>query len=354
MFRKLYLPIAALLTLGFAGILLVSGCGGGDTAEAEEATEAAPALTVRVETATPRSISDVIQVAGILKAFDDVMITPEEGGTVREWVVDKGERVAKGQTIVRLKDDVIRAQYEAANAQYKMAQLNLERQTKVYEDRGISELQYKNLEFARDGAKANAELMKARLDRTVIKSPVDGVLEQQFVDDGEFAPPGMPIAHVVSTDRLKVQAEIPEKYAGSVRVGAGATLTFDAYPGDTVRANVSYVSATVNASNRTLTSEIVIPSRGGKYKPEMIARTRILREAKEDALVVSENVVLLVDMNKYVLFVEQNGTAVERVVGIGSRQNSHVEILSGLQPGDRVIVTGVQKLADGLRVSVVE
>jgi membrane fusion protein (multidrug efflux system) len=233
-----------------------------------------------------------------------------------------------------------------------MARLNLERQEKVYEENGISELQYKNLVYARDGAKANADLMKARLQRTLITAPVDGVLEHQFFDEGEFAPPGIPIAHVVSTKRLNVEAEIPEKYAGTVFVGAPALLTFDAYPGDSVSAEVSYVSATVDASNRSLMVEIVIPSKDGRYKSEMIARVRILRQSTENALVVNENVVQLVDMNKQIVYVEKDGIAHERIVRIGGRQNSHVQIIEGLQPGDRVIVTDVQKLVDGLPVAV--
>ncbi len=338
--------VAALAT----GSLLLAGCGS-DGADAKE-TKEEPVLTVRVETLTPRPITDAVQVVGILKAFDDVTMSAEEGGIVRSWVADKGDRVRKGDIIVLLNDDVIKAQYDAALSQYKMAELTLEKQEKVYEENGISELQYKNLMYARDAAQANANLMKARWERTRIKAPVDGVLEQQYFDEAEMAVPGMPLAHVVSTEKLKVRAEIPEKYAGTVSVGQKAVLTFDAFPEDTVRGTVSYISSTVDPTNRSLTIEVVIPSRDGRYKPEMISRMRVLRESKENALVVSENVVQLVDMDKHIVYVEENGVARERVVTLGGRQDSHVEIVTGLKPGDRVIVTDVQKLVDGLPVAV--
>lgn len=348
---KQYQLVMLLAVLGTAAVLL-TGCGGGDEANAKEAETAAPTLTVRVETLTPRPITDAIQVAGILKAFDDVTLSAEEGGVVRSWVAEKGDRVTRGQVIALLNDDVIRAQYEAAESQYKLAQLNLDKQQKVYEEKGISELQYKNLQYGRDVAKANADLMRARLTRMRITAPVDGVLEQQYFDEGEMAPPGMPLARVVSTAKLEVRAEISEKYAGTVELGQTAVLTFDAFPLDTVRATVSYVSATVDPTNRSLTIEIVIPSRDGRYKPEMIAKVRVLRESKEDALVVSENIVQLVDMNKYIVYVENDGVAQERIVTLGGRQNGHIEVVDGLKPGDRVIVTDVQKLVDGLRIAV--
>jgi len=352
MYRMKQYQLAALAAALVTGLVTFAGCGSGDKAEAGENENVAPALTVRVETVTPRPLTDALSLAGILKAYDDVMISAEEGGVVKTWVADKGDRVKKGQIIAFLKDEVIKAQYDAAYAQFRMAEMNLDKQEQVYKENGISELQYKNLQYARDAAKANADLMKARLERTRITSPIDGVLEQRYSDEGEMAAPGMPLAHVVSTGTLKVQAEVPEKYAGTVTVGNDAMMTFDAYPGDTVRANVSYVSATVDPTNRSLAVEIVISSKDGRYKPEMIAKLHVNRETKNDALLVSENVVQLVDMNKYILYVENNGVAQERVVTLGGRQNNHVEIVDGLKPGDRVIVTDVQKLVDGTRVAV--
>ncbi len=247
----------------------------------------------------------------------------------------------------------MKASYDAANAQYKVAQMNAEKQESVYKEQGISELQYKNLLYNRDAAKANADLMKARWERTKIKSPVSGILDDFYFDPGEFAPTAVPIAHVVNINALKVAAEIPERHAGTVAVHTPALLTFDAFPGDTLKATINFVGSTVNASNRTLPVEIHINNPGQKLKPEMIAKVKVLRSSKKNALLISENVVQLVDRGRNIVFVENGGVAHERTVVLGAHLGNLVEVVEGLKPGDRVIVTSVQSLVEGQAVSAV-
>lgn len=334
-----------------AAALTIAGCGG----ESQGATpEEAPGLTVRVETVTPSPLNDAIPVAGIVKAAEDVMLSPEEGGVVKEWKVEKGQRVTKGQVIVVLKDEVIKASYDAAVAQYEMAAMNYEKQEKVYAEQGISELQYRNLQLGRDAAKANADLMKARWERTQIKSPVDGVLDEQYFDEGEFSPPGVPIAHLVNLSILKISAEIPERYAGAITSDAPMLVMFDAFAGDTLRTRISFVGSTVNPNNRALTIEAILPSHRGRLKPEMIGKVLVLRSAKESTLMIPEIAVQLVDRDRYVVFVEEQGKAAQRAVRLGAREGSRVEVLSGLRSGDRLIVTDLQKLTDGTAVRVAE
>jgi membrane fusion protein (multidrug efflux system) len=335
-----------------AAVTMFIGCGG----ESKGATtaEAAPGVTVRVETVAPTPLMDAISVAGIVKAADDVMLSPEEGGVVKAWKAKKGERVSKGQIIAILKDEVIKASYDAAVAQYEMADLNYTKQQKVYEEQGISDLQYQNLRLGRDAAKANADLMKARWERTQIKSPVDGMLDEQYFDEGEFSPPGVPIAHLVNLDVLKISAEIPERHAGSIASGAMMLVTFDAFPQDTLRARITFVGSTVNPSNRALTVEGVLPNHRGRLKPEMIGKVLVLRSSKDRALLVPEIAVQLVDRNRYVVFVENGGKAEQREVALGAREGNRVEVLRGLRVGDRLIVTDLQKLTDGTAVRVAE
>lgn len=342
--------LVALIAIS-AATLTIAGCGG----ESQGATpEELPGLTVRIETVSPTPLKDAIPLAGIIKAAEDVMLSPEEGGVVKEWKVEKGQRVAKGQLIVVLKDEVIKASYDAAVAQFEMAEMNYSKQQKVYEEQGISELQYQNLRLGRDAAKANADLMKARWERTQIKSPVDGVLDEQYFDEGEFSPPGMPIAHLVNLSTLKIAAEIPERYAAVIAAGTPMLVTFDAFPGDTLRTRLSFVGSTVNASNRALTVEAVLPNHYGRLKPEMIGKVLVLRSSKESALLIPEIAVQLVDRDRYVVFVEENGKAVQRVVRLGAREGNRVEVLSGLRSGDRLIVTDLQKLTDGTAVRVAD
>ncbi len=309
---------------------------------------------VRVEIVTPGQLVDAIQVAGTVKAYEDASLSPEEGGVVKEWVVPKGRYVRKGDLIVLLRDEVIRASYDAARAQYEMAELNLEKQKGVYEQQGISELQYRNFQLTRDGAKANADLMKARWERTQLRSPINGVVESEIPNVGEFAPPGIPITRVINLSTIKVQAEVPERDAGAVARGMGAVITIDALPGDTLRGAVSFAGAAVSSTNRALPVEIVIANPLRRLKPDMVAKVRLLRETKEDALLVSANVIQLVDRDRVVVYVEKDGAAEERRISVGGRQGNQVEVVEGLTAGDRLITVGFEKLVNGTPVIVTQ
>ena len=311
-------------------------------------------VDVRIEILKPSRLLDGVEIAGAAKAYEEVNLSPEEGGVVKEWKAQKGQQVKKGDLVVVLKDEVIRAGYDAAQAQYKMAELNFQKQEKVFDQQAISELQYKNLQYARDAARANAELMKARWERTQLRSPINGVVDNTYPNEGEFAPPGVPIAHLVNIASIKVQAEVPELYADAIHLGTPAVVTFDAVPGDTLSGKVSFLSSSLSTANRSLVVEIILSNPLRKVKPEMVAKVSLLRETKTNALMVSESIVQLVDRDRTIIYVENGGKAEERRLRLGGRQGNKVEVLEGLNPGDHVIIAGYQKLVDGTPVVVAQ
>jgi len=319
-------------------------------AEMQEQQE--QALAVKVVQVQAEPFTEMVLTAGIVKAVEDVMQSPEEGGVVKEWKVEKGQRVAKGDVLVVLNDDVMQASYDAALAQYKLAELNFGKQQAIYSEQAISEMQLKSSEYNRDAAKAQADLMKARLERTKLRSPIDGVLNDRFADKGEFAPPGMPLAHIVNIGTVKILAEVPERDAGAVSLGASARVVVEAVGNDTLLGKVSFIGSSVSPNNRTLPVEIVIGNSRLRLKPEMVAKVQIVRSRRSGAILVSDNIVQQVDRNRLVVYVEKDGRAEERVVKLGARIGNKVEVVQGLQPGDRVIVAGFQKLVNGQLVSV--
>jgi membrane fusion protein, multidrug efflux system len=352
--KKLVVFLPALMLA--STFFLLTACGNKDANDstATNGRDELQPVNVRIHAVAPAHFEEVIQVAGIVKAYEDVKLSPEEGGVVREWKAQKGQFVKKGEIIALLKDDVIRASCEAADAQYKLAQLNYEKQKQVFTDQSISEIQYKSAEYNRDAAKAQADLMKARWEHTQIKSPINGVLDDRLVDEGEFAPSSAPMAYIVNISVIKILAEIPELYAATIMLGTPVAITFDALPGDTLRGKISYAGKTVSPTNRTLPVEIYLNNPQGKLKPEMVAKVRVITAARDNVLLISENVVLQVDKNKLVVYIENGGKATERIVKLGGRQGNMVEIVSGLTPGDHVIVSGFQKLVNGNPVNVVE
>jgi membrane fusion protein (multidrug efflux system) len=339
--------------LGIAPALLFTACGDSEAQPGTEQQKSQEQITsVKVRSVKTEPFAETLSLTGYVQALDDIIVSTEEGGVLKEWKVSKGRRVRKGQVLVLMNDDVLKPMYEAAHAQYLTSQLNYEKQKKVYSEQAISELQFKTAEYTRDAAKAQADLALARLERSRIKSPVTGILDDRLMDRGELAPPGAPVARVVSIDRVKILIYVPERYAGTVERGAEVSFTVTSFPGETFAGKVSYVGAAVMIDNRSFPVELVVSNPGRILKPEMIAKATILQTAPRDAILLEDNVVQEMDQGKYVVYVEDNGTARERTVTLGRRNRSMVEITSGLNEGDRVIVVGQRNVFDGQSVTV--
>jgi membrane fusion protein (multidrug efflux system) len=349
-------PLHLILIGSFLLAIVNAGCGGGDTKNPQEAAREGleQAVAVRIQEIQPQPFTQAISLTGTVKAIDDILVSPEEGGVVKEWKYIKGHFVKKGDLIVRLNDDVAKASYDAALAQYKAAQLNYEKQESVYSEQAVSEMQLKTSEYQRDAAKANADLLAARWQRTQIRAPVSGILDDRLVDEGEMASPGVPIARIVKIDRVKLLINVPERYAGGVVRGTPVTFTISNFPQDTFQGTIDFVGAAISADNRTFPVELVLKNPGLKLKPEMIAKARVVESVQKHALLLEESIVQLVDRDRQVVYIENGGKARERVVTLGGRQQNMVEVVSGLEPGDRVIISGYQNLVDGQTVTIVQ
>ncbi len=324
-----------------------------DTPPAETASSS-PATLVRVQEIRLEPFAELLSIAGVVKALDDVLLSAEEAGVLKEWKAAKGQYVRKGAIIALLNDDVLRPSFLAAEAQYKNAEMNYQKQANVYAEQGISELQFKSAEYARDAAKAQADLARARWERTRVKSPVDGILDDHLVDEGEMTSPGAPVARIVNIDRVRIQVNVPERYASTLRTGAMLQLSVLAYPDETFRGKITHVGATVSADNRTIVVESIITNPRRKLKPEMIAKSEIARSQARDVILVRENLVQQMDQGLYVLFIEQNGKAIQRKVTLGAHIDGRVEVSSGLAVGDRLIISGFEQIADGQPVTVTQ
>ena len=310
------------------------------------------AVDVKVRPITPTKFTEHIRLTGTIASYDDIMVPAEEGGKLIAWKVPKGAAVAKGQVIAKIDDAILHAAFDAANAQYQLAETNFTKQQKVFEEQAISDLQMKSFEYQRDAAKAGMDLAKARWDKTSIKSPVNGILNNRFVDEGEMIGPGMPVAHVVSSARLKVLAGVPERYAGAFKLGDVVKFSVDAFPSETFSGKVIFIGAAVSKDNRSIPVEVQVTSGSSKLKPDMIASMDIMLAAKTNCIVVPEDYVQQVDKGIHVVYIAVNGVAEERKIQLGGSSNGNVLVLGGLRSGDNLITLGYQNVANGQSIKV--
>lgn len=348
---------------GLALGIVSAGCGGdaeaGDPADANAGAAQSFTRIINVEVATvaPETFVERIRLTGTVEANRDVTISAEEAGTIVELLVEKGARVGVGDSILRIDDRLLRAQFQEAEARSALAAETWQRRKRLWEeDRVGSELAYLEARYTADQAAAILASLERRLARTVVTAPIEGILDDRMVELGTLVSPGTAVARIVDLDPVKVIGGVPERYAADVRRGAEAAVGFDVLADRNFEGRVGFVGSAVDARNRTFPIELVVPNPGGVVKPEMVANISVVRRSFDDAIVVDQDAIVRT-ADGYAVFVvagpQDAPTAEVRAVEVGASQEDRVVVRSGLAAGDRLVVVGQQQVADGDRVRIV-
>lgn len=343
------------------GILLgVGACGGTPEADAvpQDSVETfARIINVEVETLGPQSFTSEIPLTGVVEANQDVMIAAEESGVIREIIVDKGRAVQEGDAIFRIDDRILRSQVDEARARANLAQETWERRKRLWEEDGVgTELAYLEARYSAEQAAASLAVLEERLERTIVRSPITGVLDSRLVEVGSMVATGTTVGRVVGMNPVKILAGVPERFAPDVRVGTEARIEFDVLPGETFNSRIQFVGVRVDPQNRTFPIEMLLGNPVRAIKPEMVAEIALITATLEDVIVVPEESLVRVEEG-FVAFVVVSGAdgdvAEARAVRLGPSRSDRVVIESGLEPGDRLITAGQTQVATGDRVRVV-
>ncbi|MFQ5604309.1 MAG: efflux RND transporter periplasmic adaptor subunit [bacterium] len=308
---------------------------------------------VKVMLITPQSFSEFIEVTGTVRADIAAVISAEESGVIEAFLKDKGELVSEKEVVVQLKSKVLQASFNEAKAAYLLSKATFDRQANLYRDKVISEQKYLEYKYSLDRDHARYENLQARLEKTRIKSPVAGVIDNRLVEVGEFVLPGTPLFKVVKTDVVKIAAAVPERYITDVQIGSPVTISFDILQSTELQGKVFFVGPSIDKSSRTFPIEIAIKNRKRQLKPEMYANIKIKKAQLENVVVIPRDAIIETETGKYV-FVDKGNLAVKRQVRIGGSYNNQIWITEGLAGGERLIVVGHRDLVDGERIAVHE
>ena len=340
-----------------AALALLAGCrGAGDeTARATRETgqprardAGAPApVRVTVREIVPTSFTERLAVAATLEAWHEVTLSAEFGGTVRRVLFDKGDAIRRGQELARVGDDLAQAQLAQAEADLMAAEANFTKISRLFERRAVPKQDLVAATSQRDRARAVVDEMKARVERAVIRSPIDGIALDRPLEPGEVVPPGTPIVTIQSIAKLKAVVSVPDTEAAWLVTGRPAVLRFDAYPERTFPATVSFVAPAADAETRTFRIELALRNDDRALRPGMVGRALLDRRRITGALVVPFDAVLPRADGSVVFVVDDACRARLRPVEIGGIEGSQALVDDGLTPGDRVVVAGQADLVDG-------
>ena len=197
---------------------------------------------IQYKEVVPEPFNENYKIIGIVKPYASAKLSSEEGGLITSLSKDKGDRVGKGEVVVRLKKDVDQATYQQSLAQYNMAKDNYERADRLFKENVIPERDYTNAKLSLDIAERSLDLFRVRLSKGFIISPISGVVDAKMMNLGEMTGPGVPILSIIDVSRVKISIGIPERYLSTVKKGKTVNITFEVFPGEEFTGVIDYIS----------------------------------------------------------------------------------------------------------------
>ena len=308
-----------------------------------------PFIPVNMMKVSETPVSNTVNAVGALIAEDSVVLRPEIDGRINKLLFKEGQPVKKGAVLVILDSAEQRAGLAAAQADLKLAESRYKRSEELVAQNFISRQ-------ALDEARANLDILRARrqqeqvaLDKTVIRAPFNAVVGLREVSHGAYVKKGDDIVRLDALGNLKLEVPVPETYLSLVRIGLPISLTFDALPGQTFSGTVHAIDPVVDPVSRNVRVRARIANPKGQLKPGMFARATADLGGKTHAILLPEQVIVPKSDGSYV-FLAVDGKAELRKVVLGKREPGRVEIVSGVQVGDTVVLDGQIKLRPGIPV----
>lgn len=339
--------------IGVAGLVAMGACS--SKAKSEQLGERPP-VAIEAAQVSPGEITQSVMVVGTLAPKREAEVKSEYSGTLADVYVTEWVNVKKGQPLARLDTREAEAAFLQVKAESQQAAREYERALKL-KDAGLMTQQ--GLEAAqtqRDAAAAALELAQTRLDKAVIRSPMDGAVSYRGVNAGDYVENmgAGAMFRVVDNSLFDLTVTVPSSWIHSVRVGQRLTFSTDAVPGRTFEGTVSFINPAADDGSRAIKVVTVVPNTTGELKAGLFVKGAIRTGDRKGVLQVPRSALLVWDVEaaKADVFVIRGNEARRTGVETGTVSGDSVEVKSGLAAGDVVATRGAFNLRDGDRVVV--
>lgn len=312
-------------------------------------------IPVFVKNMKPETFNHFINANGKVEALQDAFISPETNGQITKIYVEEGDRVQKGQLLVKLNTSVIESNIEEVKTNLELARETFLKQQRLWEDSVGSEMEYLQAKNQKESLEQRLETLQEQLDMAQIKAPFPGIVEKINQKEGELGTPGMQILHLVNMKKLRVKADITEQYISNIREGDMIKLTFPAYPDLTKRVPITRKGQIIDDESRTFVIEARLDNPDELIKPNQVCVVNVRDYQSEDALVVPSNVIKQDMEGDYVYIVgqeEEQDIATKVYVETGRSYNNRTIITKGISAGDKVITSGYTQVSEGSEVNI--
>ncbi|MGH7525080.1 MAG: efflux RND transporter periplasmic adaptor subunit [Gemmatimonadales bacterium] len=341
---------AAWLRAGLGALLLA--CNNAESANKPEETGGTdggggpPAMPVEVAIARTDTVVDAILATGQIEAIQSIELRPEVEGRIAEILIREGSVVAKGRPLFKVDDAELRANVARAEANRDLAEQSLVRTRDLLSQKASSQAELERAEATSRSNQAELELLKVRLDRTTVRAPFAGVVGQRFVSLGDYFTTDTRLASLQTVSPQRATFQVPERYAEQLKIGQQVTFHVAALPGKEFTGRVDFVDPMVRLPGRTILVKAQVPNPRRELQPGMFVEVRLATAVRPNAVVSPADAVLPLQGATFVWVVADN-KATRRQVELGVRTPGFVEVRSGVEAKEQVVVGGQERLGEG-------
>ncbi len=348
------------LFYAFYSLLFFAGC-----KKKEAKAPAEKTVNVQVQPAEKKSLRQFIETIGTLNPYEEVIVSAEVEGVLKEVTVDEGTAVIKGTPLATVDDTDYSLEVQKAEAALKQAEASLantrleyQRKEKIYKEQLITQQQFDDVstrlslsEADAEKAKAALSLAKQKLTKTKIYSPLSGSVKEKKVSAGDYIRNGTNLFVIIQSNPIKLNFTVSEKDAGKLMKGQDVIFKADAFPDKEFKGKVNIIYPSLEEKTRTLQVEAVVPNPNAMLKPGLFTHVRLYTGAEKGTVLVPA-VSLLYEGEMIKVFVVEGEYAKERTVKSGRKHEDMIEITEGIKEGEQVVVAGQQNLSEGVKVNV--
>ena len=350
----------AIFFIAVCSLVFFVACNKNEARKVEEKT-----VNVRVQSVVSKPLRPFIDALGTLNPNEEVTVSAEIEGVVKSVKVDEGTTVSKGMVLATIDDTNYTYEVKRDEAALRQAEANLantklefKRKDALYKEALVTQQQFDDVstrislgESEIERTKALLSLARERLAKTKVYSTLASVVKEKKVSVGDFVKNGTPLFSIIQTNPLKLNFAVPEKDVGKLKVNQDVSLKVDGFPDREVKGRVSLIYPHVDDKTRTLTVEALIPNDSGTLKPGLFAKVTLYTGAEKNTVVVPVTS-LLYEEDRVKVFVIEGDRAKERRVRLGSKYGEMMEIVEGLNDGEKVAISGQANLSEGVKVAV--
>ena len=347
------ISIAALFTAGLLLFPQLRGGGEKTSGYALARVSSKPPVPVVTAMVTREPFSEKLEALGTTKANESVVVTPTVEERVIAILVDDGEVVDKGQVLVKLDDSEAQYLLAEARAALKEQQLQFDRMRRLAKTNATSRSQLDEEKGLLDIAVAKVSLLEARLQDYTIRAPFSGILGIRQISTGAVVDTDTVITTLDDTATIKLDFTVPEAYLSVLKNGMTVTARSLAYPDRIFNGTVTAISSRVDPETRTLTIRAKVPNPDRLLRPGMLLTVDLVKN-RSQSLIIPEEAVIQEKDKKFAFLVTSDNTVEKKEIVTGRRNPGKLEVISGLNAGQQVIIQGITRVRPGSFVNVVE